>query len=135
MQTEREFWPQNRTLREIHHQLVATNHRLERMETAFLNLAQQGLNKMSEMDDRLAELQADVTAESGAVDSAVTLIEGISQQIADAVAAAQAAGATPQQLQVLSDLDAAVKAKTQSLADAVAANTNPPSPPPGNPIP
>jgi hypothetical protein len=86
---------------------------LERLDSLEAHLAQ--------IDDEIATLQADVTAEGTTIDSAVTLISGISAQISAAVAAATAAGATPAQLQAMTDLDTAVKAKTQALASAVTA--------------
>ncbi len=78
--------------------------------------------KMSQMDDEIAQLQTDVTALRGVEDSAIALINGIAQKIADAVAAALAAGATPAQLQAVSDLSTAVKTDADDLAAAVAAN-------------
>lgn len=77
---------------------------------------------MAQIDDELTQLASDVTAEQGAVDSAVTLINGISAKIDAAVAAATAAGATPVELKSLTDLSTAVKAQTASLGAAVAAN-------------
>lgn len=79
-------------------------------------------SKMSQMDDEVAQLQTDVTALRGVEDSAIALINGIAQKIADAVAAALAAGATPAQLQAVSDLSTAVKTDATDLAAAVAAN-------------
>lgn len=78
---------------------------------------------MSQLDDKITALQASVTAESAVIDSAVTLIGGIQGQIQAAVAAALAAGATPAELQSLTDLGAAIDAKKTALAAAVAANT------------
>ena len=79
-------------------------------------------SQMSQMDDELVQLTADVAATRGAVDSAVALINGIAAKIAAAVADALAKGATPAQLQSITDLDAAVKAEGADLAAAVAAN-------------
>jgi len=61
----------------------------------------------------LTSLTADVTAEDTVVDSAITLLQGLAAQIA-ALAPTQAA---------IDALAADVTAKTQSLADAVKANT------------
>lgn len=61
----------------------------------------------------LADLQAAVAAEDTVVDSAIALLQGLSAQIA-ALKPDQAA---------IDALAADVAAKTQSLADAVAANT------------
>jgi hypothetical protein len=78
--------------------------------------------QMAQIDDELTQLTADVAAEQGAVDSAVVLINGISAKIDAAVAAATAAGATPAELQALTDLSTSVNAQTASLSTAVAAN-------------
>ena len=78
---------------------------------------------MSALDDKITTLQADVTALTTTDQSAIALINGISAQIAAAVAAAQAAGATPAQLQSLTDLDTAIKTQQTGLAAAVTANT------------
>ncbi len=77
---------------------------------------------MAQIDDEITQLTADVAAEQGAVDSAVAMLNGISQKIADAVAAALAAGATPAQLQAITDANTAIAAQTTALSSAVAAN-------------
>lgn len=79
--------------------------------------------KMSVTDDKITQLQSDVTAEDTVIDSAVALINGFAAQLAAAVAAAQAAGATPAQLQSLTDLSTTIEAKTTALSQAVVANT------------
>lgn len=78
---------------------------------------------MAQIDDDIVALTAKVQAESDVVTSAVTLLNGVPAMIADAVATALAAGATPAQLQALTDLATAVDAQTTTLANAVAANT------------
>lgn len=78
---------------------------------------------MSQLDDKIQALTTAVTSENTVIESAVTLLNGIVQRIADAVAAALAAGATPEQLQALTDLNASVTTETTSLAAAVAAGT------------
>ncbi len=97
---------------------VDLTHQLGQVLTTIMKVAQQ----MSQMDDEIAQLQTDVTALRGAEDSAIALINGIAQKIADAVAAALAAGATPAQLQAVLDLSTAVKTDAADLAAAVAAN-------------
>lgn len=82
---------------------------------------------VSQLDDKITALQGTVSGLTTVVSSAVALISGIGQQITDAVNAALAAGATPVQLQGLTDLTVSLDAQKQALADAVAANT-PPSP-------
>lgn len=80
---------------------------------------------MSLLDDKIAVLTTDVTAETTVVDSAVTLINGIPKLIADAVETALAAGATPAQLQAITDVQTTIEKKSSELAAAVAANTKP----------
>lgn len=86
---------------------------------------------MSALDDSITALQASVATLTSVDQSAITLIQGISAEIAAAVAAAQAAGATPAQLQSLTDLKTAIDAQDTALAAAVAANSTPtPTPTP-----
>lgn len=63
----------------------------------------------------LADLQVAVTAEDTVIDSAITLIQGL---------AAQVAALTPDQA-AIDALAADIKAKSDNLAAAVAANTAP----------
>jgi len=70
------------------------------------------------MASKLEELAADVAAETTVVNSAIALLAGISARIDAAVAAARAGDDN-----ALAALSAEVKAETQALADAVAANT------------
>jgi hypothetical protein len=63
----------------------------------------------------LSTLQTEVSANSDAVQSAVTLISGLAQQLKDALAAND-----PAAIQALADQ---LDANTQSLAAAVTANT------------
>lgn len=81
-----------------------------------------------EIQARLDKLTADVQAETTANASAITLINGFSQRLTDAIAAAQAAGATPEQLAALDDLSGAIEQNSAQLATAVTANT-PAAPP------
>jgi hypothetical protein len=78
---------------------------------------------MSALDDNIAALQAEVAADETVEASATTLVNGIPGLIAVAVAKATAAGATPAQLQAITDLGASLKAATAPLAAAVTANT------------
>jgi hypothetical protein len=78
---------------------------------------------MSKLDDQITALTAQVQANTTVENSALVLIQGFSATLAAAVAAAQAAGATPAQLQSLTDLGTAIKASDDALAAAVAANT------------
>lgn len=85
--------------------------------------------KMSALDDAITQLQTDVANLTTVDQSAVALINGFAAQLAAAVAAAQAAGATATQLQSLTDLHTAITAQDDALAAAVTANT--PAPPAG----
>lgn len=87
----------------------------------------QKVNAMSAtVTSELAALTAQVAASTSAEQSALTLINGFSARLDAAVAAASAAGATPEQLQALTDEVAALKASADPLAAAVAANAEPP---------
>ena len=98
--------------------------------TQILALLNKGATLMTAMDDKLTELTADVAAEGNVINSAVAALNGIQQMITDAVNAALAAGATPEQLQSVSDLAAAVTAQSAALAAAIPAT---PPPPPTTP--
>lgn len=69
----------------------------------------------------IAKLQADVTATKAGEASAIALIKGIPALIAAAVAQAQAQGATPEQLQALSDLSTQLEGSAADLGAAVVA--------------
>jgi hypothetical protein len=73
--------------------------------------------RLTNMANILAALQAEVTKVEGVEDSAIALLQGLSQQLKDALAAND-----PAKIQaVIDELDV----KTTALADAVAANTPP----------
>ena len=78
---------------------------------------------MSKLDDKIADLGAEVSRVSSVVDSAVALIGGIAEQVKAAVDAALAAGATEAELAAITDLGASLEGKATELAAAVAANT------------
>jgi hypothetical protein len=77
----------------------------------------------SALDQAIASLQAQVTQETTVNQSAVTLLNGIPALIQAAVSQAQAAGATPAQLQALTDLGTTIASNTSGLSAAVTANT------------
>lgn len=82
------------------------------------------IKRMSQaIAEKIAALQADVTAQTAVTQSAVTLLGGLKQQLDDAIAAAGEAGATPEQLAALTELSSSIEANTSSLAAAVQANT------------
>jgi ABC-type transporter Mla MlaB component len=85
-----------------------------------------GLKTMSvELDAALATLTDDVTKLTTVDASAVAMIQGLADQLKAALDAAANAGATPAQLQALSDLHTAISAQDDALAAAVTANTAP----------
>lgn len=89
-------------------------------QTALLMAIQaQGVKLMATVD----QIQADVTAEDTVIDSAVTLLQGLS-------AALTAAGTDPAKLDALK---ADIEAKTATLSAAIVANT-PGAPPPATAV-
>lgn len=78
---------------------------------------------MAVLDDELTALGTQVKANTDAEAAAVVVINGIAQKIADAVAAATAAGATPAELQAVTDLGTSLKASSDALSAAIVANT------------
>ena len=79
--------------------------------------------QMSKLDDQITALTAQVAANTDVENSASLLIQGFSARLDAAVAAAQAAGASPFQLKALTDLGTAIKTSNDELAAAVAQNT------------
>jgi hypothetical protein len=102
--------------------------------TIVAGFAQQDAH-MAEIDDRIAKLQADVSAMGDQVQSATTVLSHVQQEIADGIQAGLAAGATPDQLAALSALDAALTNQTQALANAIVTAQPPPANPPPPPPP
>jgi len=68
-------------------------------------------------------LATEVAEDTTIMESATTLINGFSDRLSAAIAAALAGGATAAQLMPLSDLQAALDASSTKLATAVSANT------------
>lgn len=81
-------------------------------------------------DTAIAQLQADVSALATAEASAIALLNGLAQQLKDAIAGASNAGATPTQLAALSELHATLQQNIAGLAAAVTADTPVATPPP-----
>jgi hypothetical protein len=95
-------------------ELIRSNHQLT---GDFAKMAQ-------DIQSTLDELTASVNQETTVNQSAITLIQGIPALISAAVAAAQAAGATPAQLQAFEDLNTKITANASGLAAAVTAGTS-----------
>jgi len=75
-------------------------------------------------------LTQEVTDTIGVIRSATVLILGFKDRQAAAIAEVLANGATAEELQPLYDLNAALDAEGTALAEAVAANAEPPIEPP-----
>ncbi len=75
------------------------------------------------MDPIFAELDSQVKTNVNVEASAKLVIDGFQQHLADGIAAALAAGATPDAVQKLTSLDAALKNSSDALAASIAANT------------
>lgn len=89
----------------------------------------EGFAKMSTtVQEAIDALTADVTQETTVNQSAITLIQGFPALIAAAIAAAQAAGATPAQLAAFDTLNATIASNATALAAAVTAGTPVPAP-------
>lgn len=97
--------------------------KLDRLIASQKSFQRDEVNFMSALDDSIAALSAKVNKCNTIIDSTDTFVRGIPALIADAVAKAQTAGATPEQLQALNDLGAALEAKADQLAADVVANT------------
>lgn len=96
---------------------------------ALFNTIREDIAKMDQsVQDAITQLQADVQQETTVEQSAVALIQGFAAQLAAAVAAASAAGATPEQLAQFDDLHTQITTSSQALAASVAAGTTPPAP-------
>ncbi len=81
------------------------------------------MDNTAKTQQAIDDLTATVTDETTVIESAVALIGGFAQRLADAIASASSAGATDAQLSSLSDLKASIVTEKQRLADAVVANT------------
>lgn len=92
--------------------------RLDRIENLLLRvLSKQGvmLHMEVEMAGELDTLEADVTAQSTVIDSAVTLLNGLKAKLDAAIASGD--------MSRVAAVNAEIEAKTAALASAVQANT------------
>ena len=111
------------SLARIQNALINNATVLDRLESKLDTLLSQEKKEMAAIDDAIDQLTAQVAKNTDVTAGAKVLIAGFSQKLADAVAAATAAGATPAELKAVTDLAAAVKASDDDLAAAVAQNT------------
>jgi hypothetical protein len=79
--------------------------------------------KMAALDEALTALTQKVTDENTVIDGAIVFIGGIPALIKSAVDAALAQGATPTQLQAMTDLGTSIQNKKDALAAALVAGT------------
>jgi hypothetical protein len=86
----------------------------------------------NQLDQAIAQLQAQVTTDTSATHAAVSLTSGIINMIQQAMAQAIAEGATPTQLQAITNATNAIQRKARAFGQAVSANTpatqQPPTP-------
>jgi uncharacterized small protein (DUF1192 family) len=81
------------------------------------------IERLKTMSAEVEALTAQVKANNDLIDSATALINGIAGRIDAAVAAAVAAGASSTDLAAITALSTELKAKDDTLAAAVTANT------------
>lgn len=98
--------------------------RLVRIETNIDRILKTLEDKMSALDDKLAQVLATVTATTDKVDSLVAYQAGLKQQLADALAAA-GQQLTPEQSAVFDQVFALQKREADAIDTALAANTPP----------
>lgn len=85
--------------------------RFDRVEAMLKQIVNQGTNIMATLQDIIAKVEAEKTVE----DSAIALLQSISQQLKDAIASND-----PTQLQQIADM---LDANTSTLTQAVTDNT------------
>lgn len=78
---------------------------------------------MSQLDDAIEALRVKVEENTTEAGSAIAYIKGVPDLVAAAVAEALAAGATPEQLTALTNLQTKIGDETQAFIDAVPVNT------------
>ena len=88
---------------------------------------------MSALDESVTKLHADVAAMKNRDESEMALVQGICVRLAEAIDASLAAGATRLELQPITNLHAAIVARTAGLVAAVASGIEPL--PPTTPLP
>ncbi len=95
-----------------------------RIEDKVDNLKITESKNMSALDDTIASIQKEVGNNTTVTGSVQTLVQNLAQQLAAALAAAVSGGATPAQLQQLTNIQTALAGNDTTLAGLVAANTS-----------
>ncbi len=103
--------------------LPGESEKLDQILTAVTNLTAQEKKDMAQLDDEITGLIQVVATDTTVVTSAVTAFNGIPALIANAVQQALAEGATPAQLQAITDVQTSIANNSTALAAAVAAAT------------
>ena len=107
----------------LHRKIDLLTAKVKDLQSEVESLTELMEKKMAALDDAIAKLLADVAAEETEIASLETLAAGLLAQLNAAIAAAQNAGATPAQLQSLTDLSTKIEADTASIHAAVLTNT------------
>lgn len=77
----------------------------------------------ADFQTELAGIQADMTKQTTVTNSVLVFVQGIKQKLSDAIASAQAAGATAAELAAVQQLHAELNTNTQALVGATTENT------------
>jgi DNA repair exonuclease SbcCD ATPase subunit len=101
---------------------------LDRLEQILRQVRTYLEKNMALLDDKISELTTQVEQNTSVTASGAAVIRGFAQLLADAIAAATAAGASAAQLAKLTELQTAIGASASDLAAAIAENTDTPQP-------
>lgn len=99
------------------------NRKLDRILEQLKIIRQDQEKFMAALEDALAAVSAKVAAQTTIIGSVETMIGGIKDQVTALQAKLAAAGATPEQLQMVADLGTTIDANTARLTADVVTNT------------
>jgi chromosome segregation ATPase len=110
---------------ELHHYFHTDKEDLlEKIFSSLTTLRKEFKTAMSDLTDSIAKIRDEVTEQNTVIQSAVTLLNGLSASIAEVQAKLEAATSdVPAAVAALQELTATIDSETASLAAAVAANT------------